>query len=371
MTYLSKAANWFLAIFFGLLTLSMILMKKWPHALVLLLVVLLLLPPVLALIQSRFDFKIHPFMRSLLILGLLILFVRLLTGSTPTSIYSSPEVQTEFIKIYDEKMKEWPIPYDDIYVDTRYGKVHVIASGPTMAPPILLLHASGVAGWSWKYNAEGLSKKYRIYAIDLIGDAGKSELTGFQQTMKNGKDQAELYKEITDRLNARKSFVVGASEGGFIGTNYAMHHPERVKKLVLLGPMGYSGVTQSVMRIMFATFFPLKPIQENTFSWAFSGNETIQSDFGKWFRLYMSAYNPAAKVRPTLFSSKERKSLAVPVMFVFGKRDNLVGDPEEARKLVQDIPDVKVEIVSAGHLMAAELPEEVNGLILDFFKNLN
>jgi pimeloyl-ACP methyl ester carboxylesterase len=54
-------------------------------------------------------------------------------------------------------------------------------------------------------------------------------------------------------------------------------------------------------------------------------------------------------------------------MFVFGERDNLVGDPEAAKALVQDIPDVRVEIVEAGHLMGAELPGQVDSLILDFF----
>jgi pimeloyl-ACP methyl ester carboxylesterase len=57
----------------------------------------------------------------------------------------------------------------------------------------------------------------------------------------------------------------------------------------------------------------------------------------------------------------------VPVLFVFGELDNLVGGPEAARALVQDIPDVRVEIVEAGHLMGAELPEQVNELIIEFF----
>lgn len=88
--------------------------------------------------------------------------------------------------------------------------------------------------------------------------------------MKTGRDQAELYAEITGKLGVEKAHVVGASEGGFIGSNYALHFPERVEKLALLGPMGYSGALKSSIRITLAQFFPLKPIQNNTFSWAFS-----------------------------------------------------------------------------------------------------
>ena len=47
--------------------------------------------------------------------------------------------------------------------------------------------------------------------------------------------------------------------------------------------------------------------------------------------------------------------------------EDLVGDPIAAEALVQDIADVQVEIVEAGHLMGGEIPEECNQLILDFF----
>jgi pimeloyl-ACP methyl ester carboxylesterase len=81
----------------------------------------------------------------------------------------------------------------------------------------------------------------------------------------------------------------------------------------------------------------------------------------------MGSFNPMSKVAPFTLPAEQRQSLQVPVMFVFGEGDNLVGDPEAAKALVQDVPDVQVEIVEAGHLMGGELPEQVNGLILDFF----
>ena len=367
MSILWIILGWIFAIIFGLLTISMLMLNNWPQALVLFLVVLLCLPPVSSFVQNHFGFSLHPILRILLIVGLLFIFVRLLLSGDVNSIYKTPEAEARFMEIYDEKMMEWPVPYEDVFVDTEYGKVHVIASGLDDSPPLLLLHASGVAGWSWKFNVGELSQHYRTYAIDLIGDAGKSELTSMNHTMKNGEDQARLYADITDKLGVDKSYVVGASEGGFIGTNYALYHPERVEKLALLGPMGYAGATQSIVRIMFAQFFPLKPIQENTFRWAFSDSPVLEEEFGEWFRLYMSEYNPA-KVSPMPFSAEERQNLQVPVLFVFGERDNLVGDPEAATVLVQDIPDVQVEVVDAGHLMGGELPEQVNALILKFFE---
>lgn len=367
MTYVWLSLGWIFSVFFGLLTVSMLLMNNWIHAVLLFLVVLLVLPPVSSLIRTRFGWPIHLVLRLVLLAGLLFAFVRLLIGGERTSIYNSPEIEARLMEIYDEKMAEWPVPYEDVFLDTQYGRVHVIVSGAEEAPPMLLLHASGVSSWSWKYNVKELSKQYRTYAIDLIGDAGKSEYTSLKNIMKNGRDQAELYTEITDKLGVDKAYVVGASEGGFIGTNYALYAPQRVEKLALLGPMGYAGAVKSVIRITFAQFFPLKPIHDSTFSWAFSDNAKLKEDFGEWFPMLMTGIFPA-KVTPLPFSPEERQSLKVPVLFVFGERDNLVGDPKAARELVQDIPDVRVEVLNAGHLMGTELPEQVNALIIEFFE---
>ena len=369
MTYFWLTFGWLFSVIFAVLTVSMLLMNNWLPAAALLLVVLLVLPPISSLIKARFGWPISLLLRFALIAVLLFVFAKLLTGGQRTSIYSSPEIEARFIELYDEKMKEWPVPYEDVFVDTGYGRVHVIVSGPEGAPPMLLLHASGVAAWSWKHNVEELNKGYRTYAIDLIGDAGKSKYADFQNIMKTGRDQAELYAEITDKLGVEKAYVVGASEGGFIGSNYALHFPERVEKLALLGPMGYSGALKSSLRIMFAQFFPLKPIQNNTFSWAFSDSAELKEEFGEWFPLLMSETFPA-KVTPLPLSAEQRQSLEVPVMFVFGERDNLVGDSQAAKALVQDIPDVRVEIVEAGHLMGAEIPEQVNALIKIFAADL-
>ena len=365
MNYVYLFLGWFFAALFGFLTISMILLKTWMAALVLIIVILLCLPPVSSLIKQQLKWTLPVWLRLVLIVGCLFIFVKVLIGPEATSIYKTPEVKEQFMAIYDEKMKQWPVPFENVFLDTQYGKVHVIVSGPETAPPMLLLHASGVSGWSWKYNVKELNQYYRTYAIDLIGDAGKSEYADLTHIMKTGKDQADLYADITKQLGVESAFVVGGSEGGFIGSNYTMFYPERVKKLVLLGPMGYSGAIKSVLRITFAQLFPLKSVQESTFKWAFSDNAALRAEYAQWFPLIMNGLLPV-KVAPLPFSAEQRRQITAPVLFVFGKKDNLVGDPEKAKALVQDMPDVRVEIVDAGHLMGGELPDEVNKLIIEF-----
>ena len=358
--------GWLFTCVFTLLLVSMLLLRNWGAALALFLLVLLCLPPVTAWLGRQFGWGLHPLLRGVLIVALLALFSRFLMGGKQTSIYKSPEIEAQLMAIYDAKMADWPVPYEDRFVETEYGPVHVIVSGPEDGPPLLLLHASGVSSWSWIYNVAGLSQTYRTYAVDLIGDVGKSRFTDFNHTVKTAEDQARLYTEITDKLGIEKAYVVGASDGGAIASNYARFAPERVEKMVLLAPMGYAGATSAVVRIMLAQFFPLKWIQDSTFGWAFSDSPALQADFGAWFRLFMTGYIPT-RVAPLPMAAAARQSITTPTLFVFGTRDNLVGDPEAARALVQDMPDAHVVVVEAGHLMGGELPEEINRLITDFF----
>jgi pimeloyl-ACP methyl ester carboxylesterase len=366
MKYLLLTLNWFFAILFGLITISFFLMGNWGRGIILLAITLVLLPPVRSLTRQVVGRPLPWWGWTGSIIVLLVLFYGVGSLNQATSIYKSSEAQARLLEIYDEKMAGWPVPYEDVFVETQYGPVHVIASGPEDAPPLLLLHASGVGGWSWKFNVAELSQQYRTYAIDLIGDAGKSEFTSLEHVMETGRDQADLYAEIADKLGVEKAYVAGASEGGFIGSNFALYYPERVEKLALLGPMGYSGAGGAIMRIMLAQFFPLGPVQNSAFSWAFSDDPRMAEEFGEWFRLLMSGVFPV-KVAPWTLPAEARQSLAVPVMFIFGQRDNLVGDPDAARALVQDIPDVRVEVLDTGHLIAAEQPEQVNALLLEFF----
>lgn len=359
--------GWFFTVLFFILAVSMILMGKGFAAFVLLVMTLLSLPQFSAWLRTKVDFPAYPWARVVVIFLLFVVFTRLLIGGTPTSIYKSPAIEERMMALYDEKMQTWPVEHEDLYVETQYGTVHVIASGEQELPPLMMLHASGVAGWSWKYNAEGLSQHFRIYAVDLIGDAGKSKFDNLNYVMKTGRDQAELYDEIMEGLAVEKAYVVGASEGGFIASNLAMYKPHRVEKLALLGPMGYSGATQSIMRITFAQFFPLAVVHNQTFRWAFSDHPVLKEDFTEWFHLIMGGTYPV-KVPPMPFRPEERQQINVPTMMVLGARDHLVGDPDIARQQAGDIPEIRFEVLDAGHLMAAELPHETDSLLLDFFE---
>ncbi len=283
-----------------------------------------------------------------------------------TSLYKSPRYREDLMKIYDEKLSQWPTPHESRYVETEYGKIHVIISGPENGYPVLLINASGVAAWSWIFNTGALNRHYRTYAVDNIGEAGKNEMNRPGHLPRTGEEIARFYSEITEKLGFSRSHVIGASIGGFISTNYALYAPERVNRLVLLGSMGYGFTPKTIATMMMAQSLPIKPVQDATFAWAFGNAKHVLDAFGPWFRIVMKGMVPTP-IAPRSFTPGELSRIKSPTLTYLGTRDAVVGDAEKAAALARNIPASEIKVVNSGHLIGAELASEVNEEILRFF----
>lgn len=94
--------------------------------------------------------------------------------------------------------------------------------------PLVLIHGNGGDISYMEPQIEFFAKKYKVIVMDCRG-RGKSEL---------GKDSL-TYNQITkdivgilDYLQLDSTYVVGRSDGGIIALLMAIHHPEKVKKIV-------------------------------------------------------------------------------------------------------------------------------------------
>lgn len=358
--------SWVFCIVFALVSVLVFGMGGRLQFFLILGIALILAPPIRQLIQNAVHFNIAWW--AFLILGVVLWSGVLLSFvlNPAKSIYKSDHYKERLIELYDAKLAEWPVSYESVFLDTQYGKIHIIVSGDENAPAILLVNASALSGWSWIHNVQALSKEYRVFAIDNIGEGGKNEMLIPGNIPNTGEEIAEFYTGICDQLGIQKAHIIGASIGGFISTNIALHAPERVDKLVLLGSMGYGSTTKTVIAMTLAQGFPIKPVQEATFRWAFGDDETVNDSFGEWFRIYMKGLVPTP-IKPTTFTSLQLEQLKVPTLAYFGTNDGVIGDADAAEALAQNIPDVEIRIVESGHVIGAELSAKVNQEILDFF----
>jgi len=104
--------------------------------------------------------------------------------------------------------------------------------------PLLLIHGSGpgVSAWAnWRLVLPVLSDKRRVLAPDMVGFGYTERPEPAAYNMKVWLKQAI---DFLDALGIEKTDLVGNSFGGALALAMAIHHPERVRKLVLMGSMG-------------------------------------------------------------------------------------------------------------------------------------
>ena len=117
-----------------------------------------------------------------------------------------------------------------------------------------------MASWSWIYNIVKLKENFRIYTVDLIGEPGRSTLfknTNFPDT---NQEICQYYSEILDVLKIDKAIIIGLGVGGYQGIRYAQQQPDRVEKLVLIGPRGFIPAIDTYLEECWVQYFPIKPI---------------------------------------------------------------------------------------------------------------
>lgn len=128
------------------------------------------------------------------------------------------------------------------------------ASSQHQKPPLLLLHGFGGGLALWVKNFAALSQHYTVYAIDILG-FGTSSRPEFDAEGKEQHAEAWWVASIESWRRAMKIegalTVLGHSLGGFIATEYALRHPERCARLVVVSPFGVvksTGFSQERLR---------------------------------------------------------------------------------------------------------------------------
>lgn len=130
--------------------------------------------------------------------------------------------------------------YTEKYINLLEGKVYVKISGE--GQPIILLHGLGVDHSMWEMNLLALSKKFKVYALDLPG-FGKSDKPDITYSIKYF---AEAVLSIIKAEGLSKVHLIGASLGGRIVLELAIYYPEIVDKIIVVAPAGLSKLAKGL-----------------------------------------------------------------------------------------------------------------------------
>ena len=288
------------------------------------------------------------------------------------SIYKNEAAKKAYFAAYDHSLETWPVAYESRYVSTTFGDTHILVSGPTNGKPIVLLHGKNGSATMWRDNMAAISCERRVYALDILGDLGKSNVI---KKYSNRREFADWLTQVLDGLDLQKTDMVGISMGSYLIVNYALEKPERLNKIVLLAPAAtFSSFTRNFLIIgLMASVFGNEFLFKRMLRSYVGSDELLENAINTQAILGMKF---ATIPNPFLLAEKlpdaELKSLKVPALLAVGENETINQDSpeiviEKAKKLV---PNIQTIIVPGGyHSLNMTNPEQVNDLILKFLSD--
>jgi 2-hydroxy-6-oxonona-2,4-dienedioate hydrolase len=261
-----------------------------------------------------------------------------------------------------------------------------LGAGPT----VLFVHGVMTAGTSFAPLVARLSQA-RCIVLDRPGCGGSA---AWQLQPEFRAQAVQLLVELLDVMQIERAVVVGSSLGALWVTWFALAHPSRVKKLVLLGPsIGFPGVhipmfmriaglpglgtlirkklkiSPVSLRRMFAEMGHQKSmdaglIPHELFDWGVTldATGTPRRDFESIQR----AVGVTGPRRWIQLGDAALRELSVPALLVAGI-DDTHGGPALAARAASSIRDARIEtLANAGHLPWLDDPGAVAEAVQQF-----
>ncbi|MFC9061578.1 alpha/beta fold hydrolase [Streptomyces sp. NPDC057074] len=268
-------------------------------------------------------------------------------------------------------------------LDVDGKKIFVAEVG--QGAPVLLLHgggpgASGASNYS--RNIAELAKEFRVIVPDLPGYGRSSK--GIDHTDPFGA-LANGIRGVLDQLDLEKAHFVGNSYGGACALRLALDTPQRVDRMVLMGPGGI-GTTRALptpgLNSLLNYYTGEGPSRQKlekfirdylVFNAAHIPDSVIDARYRDSLDLEVVAAPPLRRPKSLralwkmdFTRDKRLNRLAVPTLVLWGAADK-VNRPSGGRMLAERMPNCDLyEVANTGHWVQWERADLFNRLCADF-----
>ena len=267
-------------------------------------------------------------------------------------------------------------------------RLHYDEAGSDPGLPVVMLHGGG-PGASGMSNFGGnlpvFAERFRTLVVDQpgYGKSDKPEITGNYFTF-----AASALKTLLDELGIEKTHLIGNSLGGGTAVRFALTHPERAGRLVLMAHGGLSlnvfaaDPTEGVKRL--AEFgAPPGPSREKmaaflrtlVFDQRLVTDELIDERYAAasdpaalkaMASMGASFFDPASYEQGLLW--REAHRLRQPVLLIWGREDR-VNPVDGALVALKLIRRAQLHVFGGcGHWVQLEQAAEFNRLAIDFLE---
>ena len=273
-----------------------------------------------------------------------------------------------------------------IDLETPRARIHVFETGPPDGEvPLLFIHGGMLFG---AFFAPLMAQfdATRIIAFDRPG-YGLSDK--FVYTKANIRQNAsDVIGGVLDELGIERADLVGHSGGGYASIQFALAHPERVRRLILIGavatfpgsplPIPFRLMTvpllnQLLQRLQkpgeegvldfaelvgereaiqrYPSLIRAMAAHQNLLQSGGAGMSELKAHFSIW------GWHASSRIR-----DDELQKIQQPTLLILGNNDPL-GGPDDVRAGVELIPDARLETMDSGHAVFLEYPERCAQLI--------
>jgi len=220
----------------------------------------------------------------------------------------------------------------------------------------------------WYPNIADLSRDFRTYAVDVMGDAGKSVPS---RRPKNRSEHAQWLLDLFKELHVEQADVAGLSYGGFLTLNFALQAPDRVKRIVLLAPAGCFVRFRLAfwLRMASGMFLPPRAAFKSLIPWISAREDAAESPVFEQMLVNWLFGRPQWGVWPRVFTDEELRRVRVPTLLLIGDRE-VIYDPQVAiGRATRLIPRIEAAIIpNASHFLTFDQSESVDARVLAFLK---
>ena len=260
---------------------------------------------------------------------------------------------------------------------TRNQTWFEVAGKSKSQAPILLLHGVGLDLTMWDAQVETLEASWQVVRYDFWGHGRTPPKTG----IKGIQDYVEQLQELLEHLGIEKLHLIGLSMGGLIAQGFAKAATERLLSLTLMNTVyrrreeELEGVRS---RLKLTKTHGLEPITQAALKrWFDDDFKSQHPEIIEYLttRLttndltsYIAAYSVFIEADNEI--GEVLKNVYCPTLVMTGEKD--VGStPEIAQRMVDDLPNSRIEIIPRlHHLAPLENPEVVNKILIDFLHSV-
>lgn len=223
--------------------------------------------------------------------------------------------------------------------------------------PVLLLHGGAGDGRQFEHQVPDFARQFRVIVPDMRAQGRTTDGPG--ALTYHG--MAEDVLALLNHLHVHRADVMGWSDGGIVGIDLAIHHPERIAHLVTFGaqfnPAGQRDEDLAWLSTANAQSFG---------SDSRRGYEETSPDPGHW-EVAMEKILDMWRTQPN-FTRAQLASIRTPTLIAAGDHDLIRATHTDS--LARAIPGARMWIVpDASHSAMMEHPDSVNRVVRAFFRN--